>query len=346
MLEDQLVYLNAARNKDTLFYTSKPRMNTNPFILKGKLNSSWISKSTEYWHYVIYQPDKLPVQGWKIHISTTIKQAQAMLNVVTPWLIKKKISFKFVANVDQLIYSNSKYADRSESGKFITIYPRNNKEFEYLLVQMKNLTKNFDLGPYILSDQNWQESNIYFRYGGFKPIYITSSDGKRLLAIYNSKGQKCVDKRMPYYQKPDFVENQPIFAQNTFPNPKVFLPLSDYQVKSALHFSNAGGVYLALKNNRKVVLKEGRQQAGLDANQKDGFTRVKDESKTLRKLSDVSAVVNYYADFTSWRHHFLVEEYIEGQSLEELLPTEFPFVLGDSEKNINIKRRLKIFYVS
>ncbi|MCH4003681.1 MAG: class III lanthionine synthetase LanKC [Lactobacillus crispatus] len=341
MLEDQIAYLNAARDRDTLFYTNKLKIKTHPFVLKEKPNSLWINKSTGYWHYVIYQPDKLPVQGWKIHISAIITQAQAVLDAVTPWLIKKKISFKFVVNIGQLIYSNSKYANRSESGKFITIYPRNDEEFEYLLVQMKKLTQNFDLGPYILSDQNWQESNVYFRYGGFKPIYIISSDGKRLPAIYNPKGQKCVDKRMPYYQKPDFVKNQPIFEQNTFPNPKVFLPLSDYKVESALHFSNAGGVYLALKNNIKVVLKEGRQQAGLDANQRDGFTRVENEAKILKKLSDVSAVVNYYTDFTSWRHHFLVEEYIEGQSLEELLPTEFPFVLGDSKKRNRYKAKIK-----
>ena len=56
-------------------------------------------------------------------------------------------------------------------------------------------------------------------------------------------------------------------------------------MKSALHFSNAGGVYLALKDNKKVVLKEGRQQAGLDANQKDGFTRVKNEATILKKLN-------------------------------------------------------------
>lgn len=341
MLEDQVVYLNAARDRDTLFYSSKPKIKTHPFVLKEKPSSSWINKSTGYWHYVIYQPDKLPVQGWKIHISATIKQAQDVLNTVTPWLIKNKISFKFVSDISQLIYSNSKYADRSESGKFITIYPPNTKTFEQLLIRIKKLTENFDLGPYILSDQNWQESNVYFRYGGFKPVYIISSDGKRLPAIYNLQGQKCVDKRVPYYQKPDFVEDVPIFNKNTFPNPKVFLPLSKYQVKSALHFSNAGGVYLALKDNMKVVLKEGRQQAGLDANQKDGFTRVEHEAKVLKKLSDVTAVVNYYTDFTSWRHHFLAEEYIEGQSLEELLPTEFPFVFGDSKKRDKYKAKIK-----
>ncbi|MFM9745443.1 protein kinase domain-containing protein, partial [Streptomyces brasiliscabiei] len=39
------------------------------------------------------------------------------------------------------------------------------------------------------------------------------------------------------------------------------------------------------------------------------------------------------------RHHFLVEEYIAGQSLEELLATEFPFVVGDLEKKARYKAK-------
>ena len=341
MLEEQVMYLNAARNKNSLFYTNKPEIKKSYFVLKEKVNSQWINENTEYWHYMIYQSNNLPTQGWKIHLSATIQQAQKMLDIVAPWLIKEKVSFKFVSSLEQLVYSNSKYADRSESGKFITIYPRNDDEFEYLLQMLKKLTKNFDLGPYILSDQNWQESNVYFRYGGFKPIYVVSKDGKRIPAIYDPNGKKHEDKRLPYYQKPNFIPDLPFFKKNVFPDSRTFLPLSKYKVKSALHFSNAGGVYLALKDNKKVVLKEGRQQAGLDANQKDGFTRVKNEATILKKLRDVSAVVNYYADFTSWRHHFLVEEYIEGQSLEELLPTEFPFILGDHEKINKYKVKIK-----
>ncbi|GAA2863251.1 class III lanthionine synthetase LanKC [Lactobacillus intestinalis] len=341
MLEEQVMYLNAARNKNSLFYTNKLEIKKSYFVVKEKVNSQWVNENTEYWHYMIYQSHNLPTQGWKIHLSATIHQAQEMLDIVAPWLIRERVSFKFVSSLEQLVYSNSKYADRSESGKFITIYPRNNDEFEYLLQMLKKLTMHFDLGPYILSDQNWQESNVYFRYGGFKPIYIVSKDGKKIPAIYDSNGKKHEDKRLPYYQKPNFVSDPPFFKKNVFPDSRTFLPLSKYKVRSALHFSNAGGVYLALKDDKKVVLKEGRQHAGLDANQKDGFTRVKNEAIILKKLRDISAVVNCYADFTSWRHHFLVEEYIEGRSLEELLPTDFPFILEDAKKRNKYKVKVK-----
>ena len=339
MLEEQVKYLAAARNLDSLFYTCQKREQEHLFVLKKKPDGRWLDKKTANWHYVLYEPDKLPVQGWKIHLSATVKQAQGMLDAVAPWLIEQKVSFKFQSSLEQCIEANSKYADRGESGKFITIYPRGAAEFADLLPKLRQLTASFDLGPYILSDQNWQESNVYFRYGGFKPVYLDTAAGARVPAIYDPAGNKLADQRLPYYQQPDFVEDLPIFEKNTFPKQATFAPLAKYQVTEALHFSNAGGVYLAVNEGRKVVLKEGRQQAGLDANLKDGFSRVVNEAKILRQLADLPGVVNCRADFSSWRHHFLVEEYIEGQSLEELLATEFPFVLGDTGKRTRYKAK-------
>ncbi|MBT8876959.1 hypothetical protein BTH84_09625, partial [Lactobacillus delbrueckii subsp. bulgaricus] len=99
-----------------------------------------------------------------------------------PCLIKQKVSFKFQSSLEQYVESNSKYADRGESGKFITVYPRGEEEFACLLAELQKLTETFALGPYILSDQNWQESNVYFRYGGFKLLYLVNAAGERIPA--------------------------------------------------------------------------------------------------------------------------------------------------------------------
>ncbi|ABJ57719.1 serine/threonine protein kinase [Lactobacillus delbrueckii subsp. bulgaricus ATCC BAA-365] len=339
MLEEQIKYLEAARNSGSLFYTRQKGEEEHFFTLKDRPDAAWLEKKTANWHYVLYEPDELPVQGWKIHLSATVKQAQGMLDAVALCLIKQKVSFKFQSSLEQYVESNSKYADRGESGKFITVYPRGEEEFACLLAELQKLTETFALGPYILSDQNWQESNVYFRYGGFKPLYLVNAAGERVPAIYDPAGNKVADQRLPYYQQADFVKDLPIFGKNTFPKQEAFAPLEEYQVKEALHFSNAGGVYLDLHEGKKVVLKEGRQQAGLDANLKDGFARVENEAEILRQLADLTGVVNYLDDFTSWRHHFLVEEYIAGQSLEELLATEFPFVVGDLEKKARYKAK-------
>lgn len=342
MLEEQVKYLNAAKDKSNFFYsTVKNYKETKDFKLNVSLNRKWKVESNKYWRYVLYQPDTLPLQGWKIHLSSTVQQAQKMLDVVIPFLVKEKISFKFVPNVEAVIYQNAKYADRSESGKFITIYPHDDKQFAFLLGRLKLLTDQFDLGPYILSDQNWQESNVYFRYGGFKAIYIQSKNGEKIPAIINPDGQKVVDERVPFYQKPNFVKNLAIFDKNTFPPEETFKPLRKYEIKEALHFSNAGGVYLAVKNGKKYILKEGRSAAGLDANGLDGFTRIEKEARILEKLSTIPAVVNYNDNFVAWRHNFLVEEYIDGELLEDFLPVSFPFLVSEKNKKEKYIRKAK-----
>ena len=44
MLEEQVMYLNAARNKNSLFYTNKPEIKKSYFVLKEKVNSQWINE--------------------------------------------------------------------------------------------------------------------------------------------------------------------------------------------------------------------------------------------------------------------------------------------------------------
>ncbi|MFM9597718.1 hypothetical protein ACKI1O_51470, partial [Streptomyces scabiei] len=79
-------------------------------------------------------------------MSATVKQAQGMLDAVAPCLIKQKVSFKFQSSLEQYVESNSKYADRGESGKFITVYPRGEEEFACLLAELQKLTETFALG--------------------------------------------------------------------------------------------------------------------------------------------------------------------------------------------------------
>lgn len=342
MLEEQLDYLDGARNRQSIFYSrEEEHPDVQPFKLKVKPSSDWLINQNESWYYVLNHPEKLPVQGWKIHLSANIEDAQDMLDTVTPYLIENKISFKFVPSKWALIEKNSKYGDRGASGKFITIYPKNEVWFAKLLPYLKEITSKFSLGPYILSDQAWQESNVYYRYGGFQSIYKEDEDGNQIACICTPDGELVEDKRLPYYVKPDFAKEPVILAQNTQPNPDTFKPLLLYKIEEALHFSNAGGVYYATKDGQPVVLKEGRLGAGLDAINQDGFTRVHKEAEVLRKLSDIPAVVDVYDEFTSWRHHYLAEEYIEGIPLEDILPTEFPFNTNEVVKKEKYVQKVK-----
>ena len=327
LIKEMTDYLKYSENKDNLFYSrSSDKLETNNrFELPHFDDTKWYTPIDEHWAYMIFKDRDFPDQGWKIHITTDIREASYLLYDVAIFLIKNEVSFKYVPSLKSLKSKNSKYANRGASGKFITVYPENNNAFIELLNDLKEITSSFNLGPYILNDQQWQESNVFFRYGGLKRI-VAEINGEEVLAIRKPDGTLIPDERMPYYKLPDFVmEPEVIKANNTFPDKKEFDRLKDFKIIEAIHNSNAGGVYLAELEGKKVVLKEGRDMAGVDANFNNGFQRNKHEYNTLKRLKDVKGVINVDEYFTSWRHNYFIEEFHTGKSLQKFIAQNFPF---------------------
>ncbi|MEL3958193.1 class III lanthionine synthetase LanKC [Caldifermentibacillus hisashii] len=327
MQQGMVDYLRYSTNKETIFYSrpNKKSESSKPFKIPSFDVKKWSVYSDDHWTNLIFNEKDFPDQGWKIHITADINEASSLLYDVAEYLIKNEISFKYVSNLSTLKSKNAKYANRSASGKFITVYPENNDVFFKLLNDLKEITSSYKLGPYILNDQQWQESNIFFRYGGFKRI-LTDIDGEKVLAIRRPDGTLIPDERVPYYHLPDFID-EPDFIRtnNTFPSQDVFSRLKDFNIIEAIHQSNAGGVYLAEIEGKQVILKEGRHNAGTDGNGNDAFHRIKNEYYTLKRLECVEGVINVHEYFTAWRHNYFVEDFHEGRSLQEFISQEFPF---------------------
>ncbi|AQS54405.1 hypothetical protein BW727_200002 (plasmid) [Jeotgalibaca dankookensis] len=328
-------YLRYSGNKETIFYSrSNEKTKSNQRFKVPSFNySKWNTYSDEYWAYMLFKEKDFPTQGWKIHITSDIDESPRLLYDVATYLIKHKVSFKYVPNLKALKRKNLKYADRTSSGKFITIYPENNQAFFKLLQALKEITEPYKLGAYILNDQQWQESNVFFRYGGLKRI-TTEIDGQEFLAIQNPDGSFVIDQRVPYYYLPDFViEPNFIKERNVYPDKNIFDKLNNFNIIEAVHQSNAGGVYLAKKEQVKIIIKEGRDKAGIDSDGKDGFERNKNEYYALNRLKNVKGVVNVHEYFTVWRHNYFTEDYIEGRNLQKFIAQEYPFIdLKDGKK--------------
>lgn len=297
-----------------------------PSELKGE---KFILKVPENWevlegkHWVnIYSKDTYlkQDQGWKLHISADVFEAQSVLNTVARILFERGIPFKFVIDKTQLIAKNSKYAARESSAKFITIYP-NEEDLYMLLLKLEEGLKDYKKGAYILSDRRWKDSNIYYRYGGYSAKYLP--DGR--LGIQDNEGNLVEDKRLPYYSTPDWVVKPKFILENEC---EVYQenPLEAYDIKEALHFSNGGGVYLATDRfSKKIILKEARLNAGLDGLNYDAIHRLQKEYSILSKLSDIQYVPKVYDIFSAWEHKFLVQEYIEGETLASWIARNYPF---------------------
>ncbi|MFR9278673.1 MAG: protein kinase domain-containing protein [Ezakiella coagulans] len=279
------------------------------------------------WKEYFYEGKDTQSQGFKIHISSNISSYKETLTLVSNYLFSKKIAFKHLATEEFFELNQSKNEDRSFSGKFITIYP-DDDEFKETVYALYDILKNIKKGPYILSDKRYKDSNIYYRYGGFKKIYY---NGK--LVLKTPSGEYVEDERLPYYNELPFVED-PFFEENiAFDEPS---ELDNYEIFDAVKFSNNGGVYLAYDklSDKKCVLKEARPNVSYDKNGKDAVDRLRTEYYYLEKLKDIDGIVKPLGIFEAWEHTFLSMEKIEGMNLNNYLAKTYPLDDTKNEKKI------------
>ncbi|MGW1056211.1 class III lanthionine synthetase LanKC, partial [Streptomyces sp. NPDC002521] len=280
------------------------------------------------WTNLRPQGQELPSQGWKIHVSATPGNATRILQQVSEYCFRTDIAFKFLCRPGAMRRQNAKYAARGMSGKFMTLYPCNESILENCLRDLDAEIGGED-GPYILSDLRWKQGPLYVRYGGFLHREVVTVAGNVVPAIEDPSGTLVPDKRDPEFSPPSWVTLPRFLAeQRDQTRQHADFP---YRIERPLHFSNAGGVYLAtdLRNQRKVVLKEARPHAGWDMWGRSAVPRLRHEAKVLQRLAGLDVVPRFYGIETYWEHEFLVMEYIEGRSLWAHLATRSPLVQPD-----------------
>jgi len=284
----------------------------------------------------------LPEQGWKIHVSATIHNAEGILSKVAEILIPKKIPFKFYLDKMVLGMMNFKNADRGSSGKFITIYPSDEEKFKELLEILYENLKNEE-GPYILSDKRYKDCKVlYYRYGGIKSNYVIDIIGKKIYVIKSPEGNLIEDKRNPFFTLPPWVKDP--FENNEFESGEedsdvLFLKNKRYIIKKALSFSNSGGVYLAkdTKLNKIVVIKEARPYTTVDDRGNTAIKLLQKEYEILKILEDENVAPKPIDFFQEWEHFFLVEEYIKGENIREIMLSNSPLL--DSYISFNASKK-------
>jgi hypothetical protein len=275
---------------------------------------------------------KLPDQGWKIHVSATPSNASDVVEVVWNYCLSNGIAFKFLRSRQAVVVVNSKYWSRGASGKCVTIYPRNESELAHTLEGLAPMLSQFK-GPYILSDLRYGDGPLFVRYGAFTAIWYTHNDGRRSPAFLSPDGTPIIDHRNPVFSIPNFVA-MPKILEPHVDDTSGGLEAFPFEFETALHFSNGGGVYLGRlrDSEQRVVIREARPHAGLDALGKDAVARLSSERSVLSKLQSVPHVPRLIKYQTVWEHDFLVEEYIEGATLLDEIILRYPLVHVGSTK--------------
>lgn len=311
---------------DELFFKQAELKNENKELFVNDLNE-YFEKPVDNgtWRYYHYKNNQLPHQGWKIHISSNIKNIEKTLEIVYKILAKQGVSFKVLKSKNVYLSSNSKNANRSSSGKYITIYPKNDNEFLELIYILEDALKYMEKGPYILNDKRWKNTNIFYRYGAFSKMINEKGE----MCILNPQGELIIDRRDPFYSTPYFVKEFDEYLNSiNIQEKELRTKLDDYQIDEALSFSNSGGIYKAIRkeDSKKVIIKEARPNTGFDGQRRTALERLNIEYDALCKLKDIEGIVNTVEKFQAWEHHFIVEEYIEGNTLHSWIAKNFPFL--------------------
>jgi tRNA A-37 threonylcarbamoyl transferase component Bud32 len=304
-----------------------------PFAIAGReLPDGWRSSRTDDW--LMYAPDglRLPSQGWKIHASACLDNAEQIIEVIWEYCVRERIAFKFIRSRQLLFLRNMKYASRGYSAKFVTIFPVNEQQFEQILNELGVLLEGH-ASPYILSDLRWGDGPLYVRYGGSAERFCVGANGELEPAIEDADGELVPDLREAAFELPDGVVLPACLAPHLTARNSATTTDLPYRFERALHFSNGGGVYAGVdtRNGEQVVLKEARPHAGLARDERDAVARLGRERDTLEQLAglDLAPAVRDY--FVAGEHHFLVMDFVTGEPLSQLLVERYPLISPDCD---------------
>lgn len=277
------------------------------FYISEEFKANLYIKNNYYLKYAGDNPNLYA--GWKIHISAVPDNAQKILSIVSDYLIPRNISFKFIKDNKLLRKTLSKSWERSNSGKFITIYPNSVKIFVEVVEYLSKKLHGFE-SPYILSDKNYKGTPVFYRYGRI------SDNGQ----IIYEEDRKLDKKALPYYICPEWVTDPFIKNQKTDEDEEESeLFHGKYLIKKVLHMSNAGGTYLASipSTSETVILKESRPHMLMIDDRFDAVYFRKKEKEILQELGNLGFenIPCVLDEFWEWEHYYIVVSYITGKRL-------------------------------
>ncbi|MGH3788397.1 MAG: class III lanthionine synthetase LanKC [Pseudonocardiaceae bacterium] len=320
---------------DPFFYDSTSRLGKQPRDFElghAPVPEGWAAGELEDWHVQHPIDVALPAQGWKVHVSACLDNAERVLAVVADYCRNRRIGFKFRRSPAALLLANAKYAHRGSSGKFVTIYPVGEAQLETVLTELGEMLDGSP-GPYVLSDLRWGNGPLYVRYGGFARRYCLAETGSWELAIEDAEGRLVPDRRGTTFQFPEWVRLPAFLEPHLAARNSVKVDGLPYRIERALHFSNGGGLYVGqhIQTGVQVVLKEARPHAGLDRDGTDAVARLRREQNILERLDGLDVVPAVHGSFTLGGHYFLALEFIDATPLRSAIAERYPLAKLDAD---------------
>ncbi|MER7582854.1 class IV lanthionine synthetase LanL [Kitasatospora sp. NPDC097691] len=278
----------------------------------------------------------LPEQGWKLHVSAATLVGEEVLSAVVRVLTEDPCSFKFAAARERLSELNSRNSDRGSAGKFITVYPADDAQFQRLAAELDRATAGLP-GPVVLSDRPYRPgSRVHYRYGAFALPAELGNDGEYRSVLRGPGGERAEDVRGGSYRAPAWVRD-PLRTgapprSETSPrsgaSPRSaaagggqrrggVLLAGRYAVTAAVRHGAKGGVFLGREasSGAEVVVKQARAHIEVDRAGTDARDALRHEAALLDRLSGQDLAPRAVELIEQDDSVFLVQERIAGQPL-------------------------------
>lgn len=295
------------------------------------------------WIYVTPVGTGLLEQGWKLHISSTVRDSVDILRITIPFLVHQQCKFKIIRTHDLLRQLNHGIFGMSQIGKFITIYPQNDEMAVHIAEKIDQYIDDY-IGPSVPSDLPLHDkSNVFYRYGSFSNKVLQLLNGETVHALSSPSGALIPDQRRLFYVPPVGVSNP--FPPQNIPASGVRLLGDRYIILANASRTARGWVLLAhdVDANRPCAIKQAmiRPQVGLhDLEPSDMLRR---EFATLQELVELEIFPHPLDLFEDTKCVNLVMDYIDGFTLPEYLADRRarsgPKVV---EGDVNLARRIGI----
>lgn len=263
-------------------------------------------------------------QGWKIHLSSIITEAESLLSLVIPILQKRNIPFKCAFNKEILIQINEGSMGSTAVGKFITIYPNSDEESRLISDELIDKTKGFH-GPVILTDLKLGDV-VYVRYGAFNAIIQENRVGIKTRLIYRPNGTLISDQyTIPFKTPPGIVNpfsNRIGKNLNRSIENKIIGP--GYILVNTIKKRSRGSVFWAVdvRNKHNIqpkIIKEGRCYCLSDEYGRDMRYRLRFQEQLHKKLHDVIPIPNSDPYFEVDDNGYLPLDFVKGESFLSII---------------------------
>ena len=258
------------------------------------------------------------VQGWILHISVVRSEIVALLDLLIPVLISRKVAFKIVKDKDTAKTLLDGDFGASLVGKVISLYPASSEDAIELANVCVMLCTPFK-GPGIITDVHLG-GNVYTRYGSFNPIMLSDAAGKEDRYIYDAAGNLVPDIYTVPFAMPAGVEWPFGSFASPLPVPRKKIFHEIYKLVSLLKSDSKGDVIKALYLRHYLfvhwcVIKQGRKNMWSDDYGRDITDRLLWQRDLHVKLSGLVPLPKIVDLFVEEGDTHLAMEYIKGVSL-------------------------------